>query len=122
METNKEGGCVDAETKLALQEMKNEIIDAVKLIVDERTRDLEKYITSINEPRFDNLEKSIERHDNYHKDHYTEIKQIDEKITMSRQSIIKEVKGDSRFSTNTVMTIISLFIAAGAIIISMVVK
>lgn len=105
------GGFVDSDTKAYLLEMKQDIVSEVGAIVEKANQQLEEHITQINHEKFKSVEKDLDRHDKYHEEHFEITKQIDEKITRSRESIMRDIQDKSRFGLSTIISIVSVIIA-----------
>ena len=104
------GGFVDSDTKAYLLEMKQDIVSEVGEIVEKANQQLEEHITQINHEKFKSVEKDLDRHDKWHDDHFEATKQIDGKITKSRESIMREIQDKSRFGLSTIISIIAVII------------
>lgn len=116
---------IDSEIKLELKEMKDEIIEAVKRIIEDRNKELEKYITDINKFRFDSVQKEIDRHDRYHEEHFNTDKNLDDKITLSRESILRDIDvkienldDKKRNNLSTIIAIVAVAVSIAAVILS----
>lgn len=107
------GGSVDPDTKAYLLEMKQDIVSEVGTIVKNANQQLEDHITQINHEKFKSVTKDLERHDKWHDDHFEATKKIDEKITKSRESIMRDMQDKSRFSLSTIISIIAVITAVG---------
>jgi len=113
------GNIVDSDTKAYLLEMKQDIVSEVGAIVEKANQQLEEHITQINHEKFKSVTKDIERHDKWHDDHFEATKKIDEKITNSRESIIREMQDKSRFGLSTIISIVAVLVAliAGLVVL-----
>ena len=111
------GGNVDSDTKAYLLEMKQDIVSEVGEIVEKANQQLEEHITQINHEKFKSVEKDLDRHDRWHDDHFEATKKIDEKITKSRESMMREIQDKSRFGLSTIISIVAVLAAVGAIFI-----
>ena len=111
---------IDSEIALALKDMKLEIIEAVKKIIDDSNKKLTTYLKEINTLQFDAIAKDIERHDKYHDEHFEVTKTFDGKITNLRESILKEVDQKLEKINTKSKSNVSTIIAISAVVVSIV--
>ena len=81
---------------------------------------LEKKINDVNDVKFKSVNYSLERHAKYHDDHFQEQKDLDEKITRSRESILKDVDDKLTKNSGTARSNISMLIAGAAVILTII--
>jgi uncharacterized protein YaaR (DUF327 family) len=119
-----ESNCVDASIVVELKKMKDEIIKEMKQLLESEITDLEKRMEQISELRAENynlkfkaLEDKIETHRRYHAEHFEATSKIDDKLNDTRNSIMSDIKENSRFSWSTVIAVIAVAVAAAGIFI-----
>jgi len=105
---------------LKLQKMKDEIISTVEAIITKSISGLEKYFNNLNKEKFDRINENIKRHDKYHEEHFKELKDLDEKITKSRDSILSQVKTDVQTKSKNTVAYVAIGVSVVAVIVSVI--
>lgn len=110
----------DDKIMLEIRKMKDEIIASVNKILVGQIKELEKYILDMNTIKFDTIHENLKRHDKYHDDHFQNVKELDEKITKSRESITKDIEDKINNNNGNNRGNIGIFISAIAVITSII--
>ena len=120
---------LDAETKLALNNMKDEIIAALNKSFAAQMQTLESHLTQLNDLKIKSLEKEIDQHKSWHGSHFEKIDKIESSITKSRESILKDVdeklekaKKNSNSNVSSIIAFIAIFITIIGFIMSIIPK
>lgn len=112
----------DDKVMLEIRKMKDAIIASVNKLLVGQIKELEKYILDMNTIKFDTIHENIKRHDKHHDEHFESIKLLDNKITQSRESIIKEVDNKINNNNGNNRGNIGIFIAIGSIMLTLIFK
>lgn len=106
--------------QLELKRMQDEIISAVEAMITKSIGEIEKYFNDVLKEKFIRIDETLDRYQEHHKDHFTAEKALENKITESRESIMKDVETKININNNSSKNNIGIFISAIAVITSII--
>ena len=109
---------IDAETKLYFKELLDDHLHDMGVMVSDKMNTLETHLNGMNELKFKAIDKTLDEYRPWHKMHFDNKDLLEEKIIKIKEDLIKKIEEKSKSNTATVLVILSVLIAAGALLVS----
>ncbi len=109
---------IDAETKLYFKELLDNHLISMGAMVSEKMNTLETHLNGMNELKFKAIDRILDDHKKWHKMHFDAKDHIEKEIVKTKEALVKKIDEKGKSSTTTVLVILTVLIAAGALLVS----